>query len=72
VAFFPDNVEYGLKLGNAQYFGGKAKETLDTIAEMRKLPAPDGNDPRIDLLESTSAQASGDFGRAFQACNTRR
>lgn len=65
--FFPDDVEYGLKLGNAQQFGGKSDDALRTVADMRKLPPPDGTDPRIDLLESTSAQTEGDLGRAFQA-----
>jgi tetratricopeptide (TPR) repeat protein len=51
--FFPDNIEYGLRLGNVQQLGGRYKDALAVIAQMRALPAPLNADPRIDLLEST-------------------
>jgi DNA-binding winged helix-turn-helix (wHTH) protein/tetratricopeptide (TPR) repeat protein len=52
-SFFPDNIEYGLRLGNVQQLGGRYKDALTVIAQMRALPAPLNADPRIDLLEST-------------------
>jgi tetratricopeptide (TPR) repeat protein len=51
--FFPDNIEYGLRLGNVQQLGGRYKDAQAVIAQMRALPAPLNADPRIDLLEST-------------------
>lgn len=49
--FFPDNVDYGLKLTEARSNAGTFKEALATIDALHKLPAPLGDDPRIDLLE---------------------
>jgi serine/threonine protein kinase/Tfp pilus assembly protein PilF len=62
--FFPDNLEYGLHLAAVQTFAGKQKDAFTTIAELRKLPAPAGEDPRIDLTESFAANSSADFQRA--------
>ena len=64
--FFPDNLEYGLMLARAQVGNGQGKEALDTVAEMRKLPAPLSNDARIDLAEADAAQQLGDFKREQQ------
>lgn len=61
---YPDNIEYGLKLGNAQWLGGRAKDTLVTAEEMRRLPERDSRDPRIDLLEATAADVLADYPRA--------
>src|SRR5581483_332615 len=58
--FYPDNVEYGLSLANAQTHGGKNDDCLKTIEELRKLPAPLRDDPRIDLVEGESAEVMGD------------
>src|SRR5260370_40057618 len=62
--FFPDNLEYGLHLANAQEAAGKAKEALRTIEALRELPKPAAEDPRIDLTEAWSAYDLGDFSRA--------
>jgi tetratricopeptide (TPR) repeat protein len=59
--FFPDNLEYGLLLAQAQYRGGKGKEAQSTIESLRRLPPPDGNDPRIDLAASQAWRFLGDF-----------
>ena len=34
--FFPDNLEYGLRLAAAQIAAGQGKEALSTVEEMRK------------------------------------
>ncbi len=59
--FFADNVEYGLRLAGALTSSGRAKEAVVTIAELRALPAPQGEDPRIELAEAAAAGALGDF-----------
>jgi tetratricopeptide (TPR) repeat protein/TolB-like protein/predicted Ser/Thr protein kinase len=61
LAFFPDNIEYGLRLAAAQSTGGKGREALDTLARMRGLPAPASEDPRLDLAEAVVVQSLGDF-----------
>ena len=68
--FFPDNLEYGLRLADAQTHGGKAKEALATIQVLRKLPPPAADDPRIDLQEANSANELSD-AHAMQAAAER-
>jgi tetratricopeptide (TPR) repeat protein len=62
--FFPDNLEYGLRLATSQTAAGQGKDALDTIAELRKLSSPVGEDARIDLAEARAAAATGDFKRS--------
>jgi len=66
-SFFPDNLEYGLLLAEGQIAGGRAEEALATVAELRALPAPASEDPRIDLKEAAAAAALGDFRRQEDA-----
>ncbi len=61
--FFPDNLEYGLRLADAQTHGGKAKDALATVDELRKLPPPASDDPRIDLQEANSAGELSDAAK---------
>ena len=60
-SFFPDRVDYGLSLVDAQVAGGKGKDALTTIAKLRE---PGRSDPRIDLAEARAAAALGDYRRA--------
>ncbi|HEX7181479.1 MAG TPA: tetratricopeptide repeat protein [Thermoanaerobaculia bacterium] len=66
-AFFPDDLEHGLRLARAQTAAGQAKEALGTLATLRKLPAPLADDPRIDLAEAEAATALSDYPRAEAA-----
>jgi eukaryotic-like serine/threonine-protein kinase len=58
--FFPDNLDYGLALANAQYHANRWKEELDTTAALRRLPSPVRDDPRIDLAEVDASRSLGD------------
>lgn len=60
---FPDNLDYGLSLTNAQISAGKTREALVTIEALRKLPAPASADGRIDLVESRAHQEMGDYAK---------
>ncbi|MFY9530847.1 MAG: protein kinase [Candidatus Acidiferrales bacterium] len=62
-SFFPDNLDYGLRLASAQTSAGKGKEALGTVDAMRKLPSPANEDPRIDQTEANAAESLGDFKR---------
>src|SRR5580704_15638093 len=57
---FPDSVEYGLLLATAQGMAGHGNQAMETIARLRRLPAPASLDPRIDIAESrtTSTRAT--------------
>ncbi len=60
---FPDEVEYGLRLAQAQVAGGHAREALATLDSLRKQPSPQGEDPRFDLAEADAAGATSDYPR---------
>jgi DNA-binding winged helix-turn-helix (wHTH) protein/tetratricopeptide (TPR) repeat protein len=67
VDFFPDNLDYGLALANAQLGANQWKEALDTIATLRALPPPLLDNPQIDLVETDAARALGDYKRTEMA-----
>ncbi len=56
--FFPDDLEYGLRLASAQTAGGRAEDALATIEELKRLPSID---PRIDVTEAAARSALSDF-----------
>jgi DNA-binding winged helix-turn-helix (wHTH) protein/tetratricopeptide (TPR) repeat protein/TolB-like protein len=68
--FFPDNLEYGLRLAAAQSSGGKPQDALSTLASLRKLPSPLGDDPRIDREESQAFNFLGDYKQQLAAAST--
>ncbi|MGH7464111.1 MAG: protein kinase domain-containing protein, partial [Longimicrobiales bacterium] len=70
VDFFPDNLDYGLRLAGTQVSGGTGKEALVTVQGLRSLPVPDSEDARIDLAEASAAAALGDFKRQNAAAAT--
>lgn len=59
--FFPDNIEYGLRLANAQKRARTVDEALATLAALRKLPPPDRDDPRIDLEQADVLDVKGAY-----------
>ena len=58
--FFPDDLQYGLKLAKSQIDVDDAKTALATIATLRNLPPPQRDDPAIDLAEAFAQRALGD------------
>lgn len=67
VDFFPDNLDYGLALANAQLGANQWKEALETTTALRMLPPPLRDNPQIDLVENDAARALGDNKRAEMA-----
>src|SRR5262249_25544974 len=61
--FFPDDLDYGLQLANAQISAGKGQEALGTIQRLRALPSRLAVDPRIDMAEAAAADAVSDYKR---------
>jgi tetratricopeptide (TPR) repeat protein len=57
--FFPDNVEYGLRLAAAQSASGRGQDALATVSGLRRSTG--GSDARIDLAESVAAASLGQF-----------
>jgi eukaryotic-like serine/threonine-protein kinase len=65
--FFPDNLEYGLLLALAQNSAGKSKDALGTLEQLRQLPAPASQDPRLDLAEGSSYYNLSKYKEAGEA-----
>ena len=65
--FYPDNVEYGLRLARAQGNGGRGADALRTLEAIRAQSPAAGDDPRIGLLEAISSSTLGDYRRGQQA-----
>jgi serine/threonine protein kinase/Tfp pilus assembly protein PilF len=65
--FFPDNLDYGLRLASVQTKNGLGKDALRTLARMRTLPKPASLDARIDLGEASADNALSNFKPAQQA-----
>lgn len=53
--FFPDNADYGLRLARVQVDAGRGDAALETLRDLRRLPPPARDDPRIDLMEAAAA-----------------
>jgi DNA-binding winged helix-turn-helix (wHTH) protein/tetratricopeptide (TPR) repeat protein/TolB-like protein len=64
---FPDNLDYGLLFASAQMHLSAA-DSLQTLAALRHLPSPLGDDARIDMTEA-SAWINRDFTKARAAAN---
>jgi eukaryotic-like serine/threonine-protein kinase len=64
---FPDNIDYGLSLANAEVVGAKWNDALSTATILRNLPAPLNADPRIDWQEGRAVRSLGDMKRAETA-----
>jgi tetratricopeptide (TPR) repeat protein len=65
----PDDLEVGLRLAGAQKGAGQADRSLATLAVLRRLPPPAGDDPRLDLAEAAAAFELGDFARSRDAAS---
>jgi tetratricopeptide (TPR) repeat protein len=58
--YFPDNLEYGLRLATAQTTAGAPAEAMTTLENLRRLSDAGRTDPRLDLAEAGAARASSD------------
>jgi DNA-binding winged helix-turn-helix (wHTH) protein/tetratricopeptide (TPR) repeat protein len=58
---YPDNLEHGLRLAKAQRSAGQVKDALATIEQLRALPSPRRDDPRIDLAEAYAYNLLGEW-----------
>src|SRR5580698_8276088 len=65
--FCPAKLDSVLGFARAEYLANHANDALDAVAALRKLPAPMGSDPRIDLVEYHAAERLGDMKRSQKA-----
>ncbi len=66
-AFFPDNLDYGLRFARAQIRAGHPADALQTVVTLRTLPEPEGKDARIGLMDASASERMGDMKRAQHA-----
>ncbi len=55
---FPDNLDYGLRLVAAQALSGHSSQATEVIHQLRRLPPPLSEDPRIDLAEKRAMKSN--------------
>ena len=61
--FYPDNLEYGLRLATVLSKAGRSQDSLLAVAALRRLPKPISDDPRIDLREANTFDHAGEYQR---------
>jgi eukaryotic-like serine/threonine-protein kinase len=59
--FFPDSLDFGLGLAEAQLSSGSIRDAMKTLSALDKLPSPSGDDARIDMAFARAAESLGDF-----------
>jgi eukaryotic-like serine/threonine-protein kinase len=55
---FPDNLDYGLRLVAAQSLSSHGSQAMEVIHQLRRLPPPSSDDPRIDLAEKRAMKSN--------------
>jgi TolB-like protein len=68
--FYPDDLEYGLRLSDVQVSAGQAQNAMNTVNTLHKFAGPLHNDPRIDLAEAKSQASLADFRQANAAAQS--
>jgi DNA-binding winged helix-turn-helix (wHTH) protein/tetratricopeptide (TPR) repeat protein len=58
---YPDSIDHGLKLANAQTNASQAQIALDTLRTLRGRNPAALTDPRVDLAEASADSALSDF-----------
>ncbi len=64
---YPDELDYALELAAAETAGGKPKDALSTIDQVRASSAEAARDPRFDLQEAIAAASLADLKREESA-----
>lgn len=66
---FPERLDYGLKLASVRTSGLDPQAALKAVQELKKLPHPLGQDPRIFIEESKAYVAMADHKNAVRAAD---
>lgn len=67
--FYPEDIQYGLELADAQMRADRFDDARQTLDALRDLPAPFGEDPRIDLTASGVLNRAGRYAEAVAAAD---
>ena len=66
----PDDVDYGLRLAEAQIMSGRGEDALATITELRDRSEPARRDLRVDLTVASAAKLISDYSLQLTAANS--
>ncbi len=64
---YPETLDYGIQLAKAQNQASRPEDALATVASLRSLPPPQGEDPRIDLAEAAAAKTLSQVWKQLEA-----
>ena len=67
-AFFPDNLDYGIRKARTEMFAGRPLEALRTTAALRALPPAISDDPRIDVEEARALHGTSRYQECLTVC----
>lgn len=63
-------LNYGLRLANAQVEGSQPKAALDTLNQIARLRPPMNTDPRIDIAKANVYATTNDFALELRSAQT--
>jgi len=64
---YPRGIVYGLRLASVQIANSDGGGALRTLGDLRQLPHPFGDDPRIDITEAEAHESLGSHEQAITA-----
>jgi eukaryotic-like serine/threonine-protein kinase len=67
---YPDNLDYGLQLTNAEILGWRAKDALVLLGSFRQSTLAGAYAPRVDLQIAFAKQAVSDLNGAIEAARS--
>jgi tetratricopeptide (TPR) repeat protein/TolB-like protein len=68
--FYPDELEYGLRLADVQVAAGQSEDASGTVIGLRQVVEPLRQDARIDLADVRVRASLADYPRAIAAAQT--
>ena len=69
VTFYPDDIEYGLRLEQTQFLGSHFADAMATLANMRHRGLSPADEARVDIAEASVDSQTGDFRESVAAAD---
>jgi DNA-binding winged helix-turn-helix (wHTH) protein/tetratricopeptide (TPR) repeat protein/TolB-like protein len=69
VTFYPDDIDYGLHLEQAQFLGSRFADAMATLETMRHRGPSHADEARIDIAEASVYSQTGDFRESVVAAD---
>lgn len=69
LTFYPDNVEYGLRLAQSQTSASELSAALSTIQGLRNMPLSKADAARVELAEAQAHFRLGDFQQSVNGAD---